>query len=205
MSLFENWRNWNETNLVCVCGQRSERSRFSTATSNDLRPGNLIIFCLGLNALMAKRLTPCPLARYFQPVRVLIRLSVWAIFTRSVLGHGRLRSRYPDLNLPLEQFFQDALYHIVPAQAKSYDPSYGRTFTSYVVSMLKKRFSSFVDAHKTAYTTPVRYGVGNETTKGKTQGEQRAYLVCEPGRANAQSEQPANVTCVLRGKSPYAS
>ena len=92
MSLFENWRNWNETNLVCVCGQRSERSRFSTATSNDLRPGNLIIFCLGLNALMAKRLTPCPLARYFQPVRVLIRLSVWAIFTRSVLGHGRLRS-----------------------------------------------------------------------------------------------------------------
>jgi hypothetical protein len=59
VSLFENWRNWNETNLVCACGQQSKRSRFFTAVSNDLRPGSLIIFCLGLNALMAKRLTPC--------------------------------------------------------------------------------------------------------------------------------------------------
>ena len=78
-----------------------------------------------------------------------------------------LAQRYPEVNLPLEQFSQDALYHIVPAQVKSYDPSYGRTFTSYVVSMLKNRFSNVVDAHKTAYTTPVSYGVGNETTKGR--------------------------------------
>ncbi len=78
-----------------------------------------------------------------------------------------LAKQHPEVNLPLEQFFQDALYHIVPAQAKSYDPSYGRTSTSYVVSMLKKRFSNFVDAHKTAYTTPVSYDGRNETTKGR--------------------------------------
>ncbi len=78
-----------------------------------------------------------------------------------------LAKQHPEVNLPLELFFQDALYHIVPAQAKSYDPSFGRTFTSYVVSMLKKRFSNFVDAHKTAYTSPVSYDGRNETTKGR--------------------------------------
>ncbi len=100
-----------------------------------------------------------------------------------------LAQRHPDLNLPLEQFFQDALYHIVPAQAKSYDPSYGRTFTSYIVSMLKKRFGNFVDAHKTAYTTPVSYDGRNETTKGrpKASGERTwlASLDARMPRANS--------------------
>ena len=68
-----------------------------------------------------------------------------------------LAKQHSDLNFPLEHFYQDALYHIVPAQAKSYDPFYGRTFTSYVVSMLKKRFRNFVQEHKRDYTTPVSY------------------------------------------------
>src|SRR5260370_40981071 len=76
-----------------------------------------------------------------------------------------LAKQHPEGNLPLEQFFQDALYHIVPAQAKSYDPSYGRTSTSYVVSMLTKRFSTFIHAHKTPYTTPVSYDDRDQTTK----------------------------------------
>ena len=78
-----------------------------------------------------------------------------------------LAKRYPDLNLPLEQFFQDALYQIVPAQAKSYDPSYGRSFTSYVVSMLKNRLSSFVDAHKREYSSPACYEEKPASKKGR--------------------------------------
>src|SRR5260370_34479851 len=78
-----------------------------------------------------------------------------------------LAKQHREVNLPLEQFFQDALYHIVPAQAKSYDPSYGRTSTSYVVRMLKKRFSNSVDAQNTTYTTPLSYDELNEATEEK--------------------------------------
>ena len=56
-----------------------------------------------------------------------------------------LAQRYPDFNLPLEQFFQDALDKIIPYQARAYDPSFGSSFQRFAVEMLKKRFISFVN------------------------------------------------------------
>src|SRR6266496_6698635 len=40
----------------------------------------------------------------------------------------KFANHYPDLNLPLEQFFQDALYRIAPYSARRYDPSIGNPF-----------------------------------------------------------------------------
>jgi len=65
--------------------------------------------------------------------------------------------QYPNLNLPLEQFYQNALFTIAPVQAKAYDPSFGKSYTSFLVDMLKLRFVSFVNQHKRDHTTPVSY------------------------------------------------
>ena len=78
-----------------------------------------------------------------------------------------LAKQYPDLNLPLEQFFQDALYNIVPNQARAYDPAYGISFQSFVVHMLKKRFTSFVNEQKREHSSPVRYEEKPAAKKGR--------------------------------------
>ena len=88
-----------------------------------------------------------------------------------------LAQRHPELNLPLEQFFQDALFTITPAQAKAYDPSYGKSFTSFLVDMLKLRFVSFVNNHKRDYTTPVSYEDKTATKKGKASASKERVMV----------------------------
>ena len=75
--------------------------------------------------------------------------------------------QHPDLNLPLEQFFQDALYTILPYQARSYDPSYGNSFTGYAVALLKKRFTNFVNEQKREHSSPVSYEEKPASKKGR--------------------------------------
>jgi RNA polymerase sigma factor (sigma-70 family) len=78
-----------------------------------------------------------------------------------------LAQRHPDLNLPLEQFFQDALYNIIPYQARAYDPSFGGSFQRFAVEMLKKRFTSFVNEQKREHSSPVRYEEKPAAKKGR--------------------------------------
>ena len=78
-----------------------------------------------------------------------------------------LAKQHPDLNLPLEQFFQDALYTILPYQARSYDPSYGSSFTSFATALLKNRFTSFVNGQKKKDSSPVRYEDKPPAKKGQ--------------------------------------
>ena len=58
-----------------------------------------------------------------------------------------LAKQYPGLHLPLEQFFQDALYQIAPYSARSYDPSFKNPFHHFLAELLKKRFRGFVTAY----------------------------------------------------------
>jgi DNA-directed RNA polymerase specialized sigma24 family protein len=78
-----------------------------------------------------------------------------------------LAQRHPHLNLPLEQFFQDAMYTIVPYQARAYDPSYGSSFNSFLVEMLKKRFTNFVNEQKREHSSPVSYEEKPAAKKGR--------------------------------------
>ncbi len=88
-----------------------------------------------------------------------------------------LAKRYSTLNLPLDQFLQDALYTIVPYQARAYDPSFGSSFTSFTVEMLKKRFTNFVNKHRREYTTPVSYEEKASTKKGKAAASKERVMV----------------------------
>ena len=60
----------------------------------------------------------------------------------------RFRATYNGLPLPLEEFIQDALYKIVPDQAKRYSPLPGSSssFKSYMSTMLIWQLSGLVDA-----------------------------------------------------------
>jgi DNA-directed RNA polymerase specialized sigma24 family protein len=78
-----------------------------------------------------------------------------------------LAKQYPHLNLPLEQFFQDALYRIAPYSARSYDPSIGNPFHHFLAELLKKRFRTFVTAYQWEITTPISYEEKSPTKKGK--------------------------------------
>ncbi len=57
--------------------------------------------------------------------------------------------------------------------------------------MLKKRFSNFVDAHKTANTSPVSYDERNETTKGRPRasGERTRFASLDARMPRANSPQ----------------
>jgi len=48
-----------------------------------------------------------------------------------------LAQQHRDLNFPLEQFFQDALYKIAPYSARNYDPSFNNPFHNYLADLLK--------------------------------------------------------------------
>jgi hypothetical protein len=78
-----------------------------------------------------------------------------------------LAKQYPDFNLPLEQFFQDALYRITPYSARSYDPSIGNPFHHFLTELLKKRFTSFVTAYRREITAPIYVEEKPQTTKGR--------------------------------------
>jgi len=85
--------------------------------------------------------------------------------------------QYPKLHLPLEQFYQEALYHIVPYQARNYDPSYGGSFTGFVTGMLEKRFRAFAVHHIKEITAPTSYEDKPQSKPGKpAQGRERAFL-----------------------------
>ena len=78
-----------------------------------------------------------------------------------------LAKQYPELNLPLEQFFQDALYRIAPYSAQDYDPSIGNPFHHFLTGLLKKRFRSFAMTHKREMSSPARYEEKLQTKKGR--------------------------------------
>src|SRR5207248_1206983 len=64
-----------------------------------------------------------------------------------------LAKQYPELHLPLEQFFQDALYQIAPYSARNYDPSIGNPLHHFLAEILKKRFQTFVTTYQREITT----------------------------------------------------
>jgi len=100
-----------------------------------------------------------------------------------------LSKQHPGLNLPLEQFYQDALYTILPYQARSYDPSYGSSFESYAVALLKNRFTSFVNGQKREQSSPVRYEDKPPAKKGRPKAsiERVVFASLEAPMPNAQT------------------
>jgi DNA-directed RNA polymerase specialized sigma24 family protein len=78
-----------------------------------------------------------------------------------------LAKQYPGLHLPLEQFFQEALYQIAPSSARRYDPSFGNPFHNFLSTILKKRFRSFVTAYQREITAPIHVDEQPQSTKGR--------------------------------------
>jgi len=78
-----------------------------------------------------------------------------------------LAKQYPALNLPLEQFFQDALYQIAPYSARNYDPSIGNPFHNYLSELLKKRFQTFATTYQREITAPIQSEEIPQSTKGR--------------------------------------
>jgi len=78
-----------------------------------------------------------------------------------------LAKQYPELHLPLEQFFQDALYQIAPYSARSYDPSIGNPFHHFLAEILKKRFQTFVTIYQREITAPLQSEDMSQTKDGK--------------------------------------
>jgi len=78
-----------------------------------------------------------------------------------------LAKQYPELHLPLEQFFQDALYQIAPYSARSYDPSIGNPFHHFLAEILKKRFHTFVTTYQREITMPLQSEEMSQTHNGK--------------------------------------
>jgi hypothetical protein len=78
-----------------------------------------------------------------------------------------LAKPYPGLQLPLEQFFQDALYQIAPYSACNYDPSFNNPFHNFLAKILKKRFRSFVTAYQREITAPIHVEEQPQSTKGR--------------------------------------
>jgi RNA polymerase sigma factor (sigma-70 family) len=78
-----------------------------------------------------------------------------------------LAKQYPGLHLPLEQFFQDALYQIAPYSARNYDPSIGNPFHHFLSEILKKRFRSFVTTYQREITAPIYCEEMPQSTKGR--------------------------------------
>jgi hypothetical protein len=92
-------------------------------------------------------------------------------WTRTFVG------QYPKFHLPLEQFYQDALYRIVPYQAREYDLSFGRSFTSFVTGMLEKRFHTFAISYIQEISAPQSYEQKPTTKRGRpAQSRERAFL-----------------------------
>ena len=85
--------------------------------------------------------------------------------------------QYPQFHLPLEKFYQAALFKIVPYQARNYDPKFGRSFTSFVTGMLEKRFHTFAVNHIKEITTPISYEQKPTAKRGRpAQSKERAFL-----------------------------
>jgi DNA-directed RNA polymerase specialized sigma24 family protein len=78
-----------------------------------------------------------------------------------------LAKQYPGLHLPLEQFFQEALYQIAPSSSRNYDPSFGNPFHNFLATILKKRFRSFVSAYRREITAPIHVEEQPQSTKGR--------------------------------------
>ncbi len=57
----------------------------------------------------------------------------------------QFRTTYNGLPLALEEFMQDALFKIVPEEARRYVPTQGASFTSYISNMLIWRLDGLVD------------------------------------------------------------
>lgn len=88
-----------------------------------------------------------------------------------------LAKQYPGLHLPLEQFFQDALYQIAPYSARSYDPSFNNPFHHFLAELLKKRFRGFVTSYKREITAPASFEEKPQSKKGKpAQRRERVML-----------------------------
>jgi hypothetical protein len=75
--------------------------------------------------------------------------------------------QYPGLHLPLEQFFQDALYQIAPYSARSYDPSFNNPLHHFLAEILKKRFRGFVTTYQREITSPASFEEKPQSKKGR--------------------------------------
>ena len=85
--------------------------------------------------------------------------------------------KHHGLNVPLEQFYQEALYTIIPYQARKYDPSFETSFRVFVVNLLKKRFSSFAVSQIKNVTSPASYEEKLQPKRGRpTQSKERVFL-----------------------------
>lgn len=78
-----------------------------------------------------------------------------------------LAKQYPGLHLPLDQFFQEALYQIAPSSARRYDPSFGNPFHNFLATILKKRFRSFVTSYQREITAPIHIDQQPQSSKGR--------------------------------------
>ena len=85
----------------------------------------------------------------------------------------RFQATYHDVPLPLEEFMQNALYKIVPEQAKHYNPMSGSSFKSYMSNMLIWKLDSLVDASITRRSM-LPAGVTKAGRKAKHDSRRRA-------------------------------
>src|SRR5947209_1243516 len=76
-------------------------------------------------------------------------------------------------DLPLEEFFQDALFRHIPYSASRYKPVAGATFKTYAVNNLKHSFFRFVQTWERDNSTPEGF-VQGATGAPKEIGRRRA-------------------------------
>lgn len=91
------------------------------------------------------------------------------------------------LNVPLEEFFQDALAEHIPYSAAKYTPVEGVTFRNYAMNLLKRRFVRFVDTHERQTTTPGGYRQGSKGAP-KEVGRRRAVESLQRALPNSGAE-----------------
>lgn len=85
-------------------------------------------------------------------IEMLVSLGNFHTIRRTI---ERLARGYTLLNLPLDQFLQDALYNIAPYSARKYNGAISNPFGHYLTVLLEKRFHSFVTAWQREITTPL--------------------------------------------------
>ena len=85
------------------------------------------------------------------------------IFPTIVKWVNQWISMYQTRELPLEEFYQNALQHYLPYSAGRYQPVEGATFRTYAINGLKLRFLQFSQRWQRQQTSPE----GFTPTKGK--------------------------------------
>lgn len=109
-----------------------------------------------------------------------------------------LAKQYPRLHLPLEQFFQDALYQIAPYSARSYDPSFNNPFHHFLAELLKKRFCGFVTAYQREITAPLNFEEKPQSKKGKPAQRRERVMLASLDAPMHNVETPQTLLSLLK-------